>query len=86
MEKLIKRLKTLLRRNFKGAEVTLEQASPDSKVGGYLIWDGFQEMDQLERQHQMWEVFRAHLSPEERQKLTAILTLTPEEMAVAQED
>jgi len=84
MEEFIRRLTELLSRNFKGAEVALEQAVPLQKVGGVLVWDGFQDHDQLERQHQMWQVIRDALRPEEQLQITAILTMTPEEMAVMQ--
>ena len=84
MEELIKRLRQLLERVFPGATVELEVAAPE-KVGGFLIWNGFDQVDQVERQRRLWTAIRDELSREDQLRITAILTLTPDERSVPSE-
>jgi stress-induced morphogen len=56
--------------------LTLPRADND-KVGGFLIWPGFEGYDQVERQRTVWEILRERLSPDEQRRVTAILTITP---------
>ena len=80
----IKRLRQLLERVFPGATVELEVAAPE-KVGGFLIWNGFDQVDQVERQRRLWTAIRGELSREDQLRITAILTLTPDERSVPSE-
>lgn len=82
MEEFIRRLTELLGQHFTLGEVELEIAGP-RRVGGLLVWDGFVGREQIERQRTVWRVLREHLTPEEQLQVSAILTLTPEEMTAA---
>ena len=85
MEEFIKHLVELFSQQFPGSLAELEQARPLRKVGGYLIWDGFEDVEQLDRQRQLGRVLRANLNSSEQSKVTTILTLTPAEAAVMRE-
>jgi acid stress-induced BolA-like protein IbaG/YrbA len=85
MDALISRLRKLLETQFKGASVLLEPASPTEKVGGFLVWGGFDGMDQIDRQQMLSKVIR-ELPRDEQVKITAILTLTPDERSVPTEN
>ena len=85
MERFIQRLTALLKQNFPGAEIELERARPAPRVGGFLIWDGFERMDQTKRQTHVWQVLRESLSAEDQGRITAILTVTPAEISVMRE-
>ena len=88
-----------LRQHFAGAQPALEWVppavsntkdalawEPPSRVGGFLIWDGFDGINQHERQHQVWEMMRSELSSEALQRVIAVLTLTPLEEKVMLDD
>lgn len=82
MEALIRKLRKILKTQFVGAEPELEQAGPLDKIGGYLIWRGFEGVEQLDRQRQLNRAIRERLSVEEQLHITTILTVTPDEVAV----
>ncbi len=75
------KLKRLLESAFVGAEVKLEPAGA-GKVGGFLIWKDFVGKDQIDRQRSLRAVVQNGLSAEELLRLSAILTVTPDEVAV----
>lgn len=85
MEELINRLNSLLLAEFPDAEVVLEQASPAEKVGGFLIWSGFDGMEQIDRQQRLSDVIRSKLPREDQLRITAIFTVTPDERSVPTE-
>ncbi len=85
MEDLIDRLRDLLSNEFPGAEIELEQARPAEKVGGSLIWSGFEGMEQIDRQQKLAKVIRAALPREDQVLITLILTLIREERSVPSE-
>ncbi len=82
MEELIDRLRNLLEAEFPGAEVELEAASPTDKLGGFLIWKGFEGMEQIDRQEKLANVIRSRLPHEDQLRISAILTITPDERSV----
>lgn len=82
MEEFIRRLTELLGQHFAQGEIEFEVAGP-RRVGGLLVWDGFIGREQIERQRALWRVLREYLTPEEQLQVSAILTLTPEEMTGA---
>ncbi len=75
------KLRRLLRDAFSGAEVKLDP-SANGKVGGLLIWDGFLGQDQVDRQRAVRDAVRRGLDTEEQRQISAILTVTPDEIAV----
>ena len=85
MEQTLEQVDVLLRRKFPNATTELEFSPDSSKVTGLLIWDGFEGEEQLERQKRLWKVIRAHLTPGQRQHVSAIFTVTPTELAVMRE-
>jgi acid stress-induced BolA-like protein IbaG/YrbA len=78
MEPFIERLRNLLQTEFAGSQDELE-SRPARKVGGFLIWDGFSGHEQIQRQQRVWNVLRQRLNPDDQQRITAILTVTPTE-------
>ena len=85
MARLVRRLQALFHTHFPGAMAELEQATPLKKVGGFLVWEGFEGAEQIERQRRLRKVIRENLSPQEQEQLTGILTVTPAEVAVMRE-
>jgi predicted DNA-binding transcriptional regulator YafY len=85
MDKVISKLKRTLRQAFKDAEIELPPPEKGEKVSGFLVWEGFEGDDQLRRQQRLWEVLDEALTSQERQKISAIFTTTPSEMAVMRE-
>ena len=81
MEELIKKLDAVLRSHFQGATPELEPLPPLPKVTGLLSWDGFEGKDQVDRQHDVWNVIRRTIPADEQRRISVILTVTPEELA-----
>ena len=82
MEPLIQRLNQILQQEFPGSIPELEVVKPLQKVGGFLLWDGFDDLDQLDRQRKVSEVIREQLPPHEAVRVTTIFTMTPAEADV----
>ena len=82
MEEFIQKLKSLFTQHFSASDLEVEPAG-NNRVGGFLIWEGFSGLEQIERQRKVWKFLRQELRPEEQFMISAILTLTPEEMASA---
>ena len=85
MEQAVEQVDALLRRKFPNATTELELSPGSSKVTGLLIWDGFEGEEQMDRQDRVWKVIQAHLTPKQRQHVSAIFTVTPTELAVMRE-
>ncbi len=73
---LIDDLRRLLQQSFPGARVKLTRFG--DKVGGSLIWSGFDKELQIDRQTRLREVID-QLRHEQQLKVSFILTLTPAE-------
>jgi hypothetical protein len=84
METLIRKIATMLRKHFRGCEVELETNSR-GRISGFLMWNGFKRFEQIERQEKMWKLLRTNLAEKDQLKVSAIFTLTPEEMAFARQ-
>ncbi len=50
MAALEKKLTQALALRFSGADIKLRQSRPGRRVGGTLIWDGFEGEPQIDRQ------------------------------------
>jgi acid stress-induced BolA-like protein IbaG/YrbA len=85
MDLTIKRLRQALEEKFPDAETELERFPGTKKIGGYLIWDGFEGFDQLERQQLLSNALRESLGDDYRSRVTTIFTLTPAENMVMRE-
>ena len=83
---LRKKLKGLLESDFPNCSLHLERASGSGRIGGELVWSGFVGKDQLERQTVLSKLMRDQLSRDEQLKLSTILTFTPEEIEMMEED
>lgn len=84
MEELLARLETLLRQQFAGSQPMLETYAPE-RVGGFLLWDQFAPMEQIEWQRLVWNALHQYLSATDQTRISAILTLTPDESQAMQE-
>jgi hypothetical protein len=75
------KVQELLIGNFDGSRAELELTPSADKIGGFLVWKGFEGEPHIDRQKQVWSVLRKHLQREDQRKITAILTVSPAEMA-----
>lgn len=85
MEVTITRVEQVLRKKFGGGETILERFPGTMKIGGYLIWNGFADLDQLDRQRLLTQALRESLGDDYRSRITTILTVTPAENMVMRE-
>ena len=73
-------LRRLLLERFEGARVDdLGRSTPESHIGGTLVWDQFAGQSQLDRQRKLWSVLRDALSGDQLAEIGLIVTLTPYE-------
>ena len=73
-------LKDVLETAFPGATIQLEGWGP--RVGGSIVWEGFDNLDQLDRQRQLRNAIDSNLSEDELNRVSLILTLTHHEKDV----
>ena len=75
---LKKKVTGILQNAFGGCSVELEKSGA-GKMAGFLVWDRFKGVEQIERQERLWKVLEKELGAEELLGISTILTLTPEE-------
>jgi acid stress-induced BolA-like protein IbaG/YrbA len=85
MEQQIERIRKVLKSKFPGATPELEQAKPLKKIGGFLIWPGFEGVEQIKRQRALSRALKEGLKPQELAQVTTILTITPGEAEAMRE-
>ncbi len=85
MEEVTEKLKWVLSAHFAGSVLELDPVVADEKTSGSLLWQGFEEAEQLDRQRQVSRVLREELTLDERRRVSIIFTFTPEEAAVMRE-
>jgi hypothetical protein len=81
MEEFKATLEESLKQSFPGCDPQLEIVEPMEKIGGVLVWQGFEGLPQHERQARLWAFLRQSLDLLDQMRVTAILTVTPLEMA-----
>jgi hypothetical protein len=75
---LTERVTRLLEGRFPGVVVALDPTGPPDRVAGWIVWAGFENRDQVDRQRLLRQVL-SELPAEDRLYLGPILTLTPDE-------
>lgn len=76
-------VKNVLVTNF-GNHLEVSRESGEERVSGYLVWDGFNDLEPIDRQHLVREVLRRELRAEV-QGVSIILTYTPKEFEIMSE-
>lgn len=72
------RITEILRRNFGGAQIRLNQDAPAERISGSVLWDGFAGHDFLWRQNTLNRVLRRELGAEAT-VVSHLFTYTPNE-------
>lgn len=78
MGRLAKIVKTMIEQHFQGATAEVEEIS-SGRVVGSVIFDGFQNMEQIDRQTTVRSFLRGELGPE-IQNVGVFLMYTPREL------
>lgn len=79
---MVERVTTILQGSFAGIELQLEEMS-NGRVTGSAVWDGFDNLDQVDRQQKVRDALRKELGPGASQ-VGVILTYTPDELHAMQ--
>ena len=83
----VRKLRKVLQETFPGAAVRdLGRPAGSRRIGGLLLWDDFEGLDQIDRQRKLWGLLRAQLTPEEQREVSLIITLTPREFEAIMAD
>ena len=80
MEAIEQRVSEVIRRRLDG-DVDLEVA-PDGYVIGHVISGQFDDTDYEQRRRLLWSILREELGPDELERISTLLTYTPEEWNV----
>ena len=75
---IIEKVKALLQERFPGADMDVEASPYSEKVSGYLVWNGFEDLEQIDRQDLVISWLRQQLGAEARH-VSVILTYSPNE-------
>lgn len=75
METLVKEY---LERRFAGSHADVYTDEPAGRVMGTIVWDKWEEREQLQRQQEVWEALRDHFQAA-AQNISLILAYTPHE-------
>lgn len=80
-------LTAFLTDTFPGSELRELELMDDGRLVAMLVWQAFEELDQIDRQNALWNALREHYERDDlRRGLGMILTFTPHEAAVIAED
>lgn len=71
-------LEAILESKYKGIQIMLESL-PDGRITGSVVWAGFAEMDDVERQSEIRNALRSKLGPG-AQMVGVLLAYTPDEI------
>jgi hypothetical protein len=82
MDKVLQKLKKVLKEEFPSATLDLKRDWDRSRIGGFIIWRGFNGKEFGERHERVWKVIRQHMSNEEQEELATFWTLNPIEQKV----
>lgn len=85
MNRVVVELVEILSRRFPGSSPELEWFPGTLKVGGFLVWDGFEAVSSLRRQQDLTRVLLEELGAAYPTNVTVILTVTHLEAAVIHE-
>jgi len=69
----------LLKHGFSEDDLNLEDVNVN-KVAGFVVSKTFTDMPDMKRQDYIWHIFDEELTVEERLKIVAIITLSPDEV------
>lgn len=73
-------------RGFAQADVRLAIIPASGNVAGYVVWPGFDNLDEKERLDRVWSVLKRELSKADQDKLSAIFAMTPDEFERTQDE
>ncbi len=75
---IVEQVKALLQERFPGADAILEPDPYSKRVIGHLVWHGFEDLEQIDRQDLVISWLRQQLGAEAR-RVSVILTYSPNE-------
>lgn len=79
------RVREILERNFSNADINLDRSSGTERLSGYIIWSGFNKVEQLDRQRLIYNTLRDELQADAA-KISIILAYSPEEWEAMHEE
>ena len=72
------KVRKIIEESFPGCQLEIDLDSSSQRVTGFLIWSGFEDIDQMDRQNKLWDVLKKRLG-DEATRILAIFTHTPNE-------
>lgn len=69
----------LIANGFTSDQIHLNLVKESQKLAGFIVSDKFDGMSPGSRQDFLWDLFDKQLESKDRARITAIMTMTPEE-------
>lgn len=82
MDQLVEKADAILRDAFPGQKMEWDPIEPDENLSGWIIWQGFEDMEPIERQLAVAKALKSGLESGEKQCISAIFAVTPDELRV----
>lgn len=79
MASLMTRVRKLLADRFDGARIKLERRRNGDRIDGKVVWEGFEDQEQIDRQIALRGTLRENLDPDDLAKVAFVMALTPVE-------
>lgn len=83
---LVEKADQVLKQAFPGVTIEWDPVEPNERISGWIYWDGFEGVDNLDRQIAVSNALRAGLIPEEWKQISAVFAMTPHEISVIRSD
>jgi len=75
---IVERVREILERHFPGSVIDVGLFHGAQRVHGHILWAGFEDMEQIDRQQAVHDAIHGDLGPDAKQ-VSIILTYTPDE-------
>jgi hypothetical protein len=82
MDKVLQKLKKVLKEEFPSAKLEIKRDWYPARIGGSIIWRGFNGKDDVERVHRVWRAIRRSMTEAEQKELGFFFTFNPVEHKV----
>jgi len=82
MDKVLQKLKRVLKAEFPSAKLEIRRDWYPSKIGGLIIWRGFNGKDDVERQERVWNAIHRAMTAAEQEHLASFFALNLVEQKV----
>ena len=82
MDHLVDKADAILKVAFPNAKMEWDPVEPEENLSGWIIWQGFEDVEPIDRQLAVAKALKSGLKSVEKQQISAIFAVTPDELLV----